>query len=178
MIFSSRSPVLFIFSGLILSILLVGVVSADNDPNNDSFADAEEIDVGTHSGTVGAYDESDWYKIKITSRSEFKIEAWIVAPEEYENIEIVSYDEDGLPDDQIHFYLNTGSMRDSCHFYELEEGYYQYLKVTGYGDYKMKIFLGDESNLSDWCCHASGAIGLALLMIVTAALILIRRITR
>ena len=173
------SPGFFIIASLMISILLFGVVSADDDPNNDTFSQAEEIDVGTHSGSVGGYeggyDSADWYKINIPSRSEFKIEAWIVDPEEYENVEIVSYDQSGLPDDQIHFYLNIEFQRDNCHFYELEESYYQYIQVTGYGDYKMKIFLGDEDNLSDWCCVAYSGIGLAILVTISAAIIMIKR---
>jgi hypothetical protein len=156
-------------------VLIFGVVSADDDPNNDNILQSELIDVGTHSGSIGAYDTVDWYKIKIPARSEFKIEAWIVDPEEYENIEIVSCDENGIPNEQIHFFLSSEFQRDNCHFYELEEDYYQYLQVTGYGDYKMKIFKGDEGGLSDWCCFSSSTIGIALILMISASISMVRR---
>ncbi len=174
------TSIVLMMTALLLIVSIPGTVSADNEPN-DSFPTAEEIEEGTHTGSLYQSDNLDWYKVMVGVGIEVKVEAKIIDPGMMDQVTIKSCDTAGIPDGQIEIIVDTGKEADSCYWtHDNEVNTYLYIRVQGVGNYQMKLIFGDSAkkiidDIADECCFGTVSIGFVSLISIIAVLILIKR---
>jgi hypothetical protein len=172
-----RFPIRLVFSGLFISILFMGVASADIEPN-DQKSEAENINEGEHFGSVNLTDNYDWFWVHIDYYKEAKVEAELIDPSPENMVMVRSYGADNpyeYPDGQVFIEVNEGNIKEYDLWRNGGNATALYLRVEGNGNYRIKIIIGEQDPAPSICWLSWFSIGPFGLITIAGTIILIRR---